>query len=306
MEMEMEIQQQQQQQQQQMYFQQHPQHHPQFNLFPQQQLHSKKMNGRDHNVSKTGLLNLAQVFGNQVYHSQFQRQQQQQHQQQQQQQQQYFQGFDQRNGRQSRGRGRSGRGGREGGFGHGAGGSVPNGGNLHPTVPSLRRGKTFQQQQQALQQLTAYQRHLYEQVQQMHRQKQQQAWPRSPLGQDVTGASIPMAHELMQYAAMLTGEGNMNAIPPLLVGSASPTSSINSGPVTPISPVGLGDLMVQLQHQQHPGVYQHPQLQLQQQQLQQQQHLQQKDPLELAAINMQLNMGSSRRSRYKPPPLRMH
>ncbi|KAG0316370.1 hypothetical protein BGZ99_006939, partial [Dissophora globulifera] len=43
-----------------------------------------------------------------------------------------------------------------------------------------------------------------------------------------------------------------------------------------------------------------------QQYQQQQQQQQQQDPLDLAAINMQLNMGSSRRSRYKPPPVRTH
>ncbi|KAF9207544.1 hypothetical protein BGZ49_000215 [Haplosporangium sp. Z 27] len=245
------------------------------------------MSTQEHIGSKVGLLALAQAFGNQVtvesnHGGQFRRQQQ------------------------SNGRGRDNRrGGRGGRGGHGrgetnshsnnnnnfGGGNAAgnnsrfgNGGSGAGNVPSLRRGKTFQQQQQAMKQLTAYQRHLYQQVQQMHGQKQQ-GWQGSGPN---SGQSTPMAYELMQYAAMLAGEGNTSTIPPLLLNVSSPTSSLSSAsPVSPISPLGYNNLMTHLQ--QH-----------------QQQQQQQQNPSEMAAMNIQLNMGSSRRSRYKPPPLRSH
>ncbi|KAI1321312.1 hypothetical protein EDD11_006649 [Mortierella claussenii] len=271
--------------------------------------------------TKMGLLALAQAFGNQVdarssHRDQFQRQQRLQQQQQQQ-----FQGRGRHHGKGGRGNGRfANNNNHRGGAAHNNNNNNNN--NNHssraPAVPSLRRGKTFQQQQHAMQQLTAYQRHLYQQVQQMHQQKQH-GWhgssssPSPPLDPRSPG-SIPMAHELMQYAAMLANDGSTNAIPPLLSSNlSSPSSSLNSSnSASPISPGGFGSLMAQMQqHEQQYQQYQQQQgfygtqrnMQQQQQQYQQQQ---QQDPLELAAMNMQMNMGSSRRSRYKPPPLRSH
>ncbi|KAG0358623.1 hypothetical protein BC939DRAFT_435692 [Gamsiella multidivaricata] len=279
--MEIEMEMSQQQPQQHSFFQPHQQQHQQ----QRQQVNdvwARMVNSREYNGTKVGLLALAQAYGGQIQshsghpHEHFQQQQQHQN-----------------AGRGGRGGGRGGRGrgNNHGGRGTGrdSGAGAMNGQQARlPNVPSLRRGKTFQQQQQALQQLTAYQRHLYQQVQQLHQQKQ--GWQGSGLNSNVT---IPMAHELMQYAAMLAGDGNTNAIPPLLTSMPSPTSSIASSPASPISPLGLGSLMAQRQQQQ-----QQQQVYLQQQQ--------QQDPLQLAAMNMQLNMGSSRRSRYKPPPVRTH
>ncbi|KAF9116843.1 hypothetical protein BGW39_002570, partial [Mortierella sp. 14UC] len=257
---------------------------------------------RESRGTKMGLMELAQLFGNQVqarssHGEQFQREQQQRHLQQLRQQygRSSSQSFDRRashgalgttaqggNGAGGKG-GRHGRGGRPGGInGNGQGRSA--------SMPVLRRGKTFQQQQQAMQQLTAYQRQLYQHVQQTYQQQQQQQSGFQSMlgggggngGVDGVGGgfvtspiSIPLTHELMEYAAMTA------ALSP--TGPASPTSN---------STVGLG----QLQSQSYFFQAQ-----------QQQQFQQQQDPLELAAINMHMNMnsqGSSRRQRYKPTPVR--
>ncbi|KAF9436429.1 hypothetical protein BGZ76_003991 [Entomortierella beljakovae] len=276
--------QQQYQQQQQQYF--HNQNQNQFQGNQIENLWRKMSGSREQTGTKTGLLALAQMFGNQVqtdsrHGDQFQRQQ-------------HFNGRDNGGGRGGRGRGGRGGQGGQGGYNNGRekdprfdnfGGN--NGGNNGRVganagnVPQLRRGKTFQQQQQAMKQLTAYQRHLYQQVRQMHEQRQQ-----GLQGSGVsTGESTPMAFELMQYAAMLAGDGNTNAIPPVLTNMPSPAGSFGpSTPQSPNSPMGFSGLMSQFQQQQ----------------------TQQQDSLEAAAMNIQLNMGSSRRSRYKPPPLRSH
>ncbi|KAG9319999.1 hypothetical protein KVV02_001538 [Mortierella alpina] len=255
---------------------------------------NRTMTHREQKGAKSSLLELAQLFGNKVNHANSYPQQ---HQKQHHQQQQYgyqqgsFAGQDAQRGGDRRGsRGGRPRGGSQGNFGN-AGAMA--GQQRQPPVPALRRGKTFQQQQQAIQQLTAYQRHLYQQVQQMHQQGQ------SPHGWQAPGhpnsltspVATPMAYELMQYAAMAAmaerGGNHNSPVPPLLSGLSSPTSSQYSGPGSPLSPVGLDGLMGQLQQ---PGQGSQEQF-------------------ELAAMNMHMNMnsqGSSRRSRFKPPPVRTH
>ncbi|KAF9959911.1 hypothetical protein BGZ70_008735 [Mortierella alpina] len=250
------------------YFTQHQQQQQQQRQQQQQQRGNwnRTMAHREHKGTKSSLLELAQLFGNKVnhansFHPQNQTQYHQQQQQQQQQQYGYQQGSlagqgGQRSGDRRGSRGGRSRGGSSGMFGKA---SAMAGQQRQPPVPALRRGKTFQQQQQAMQQLTAYQRHLYQQVQQMHQQGQ------SPHGWQAPGhpnsltspVSTPMAHELMQYAAMAAvaeRNGHHNSpVPSLLSGLSSPTSSQFSGPGSPLSPVGLGGLMGQ-QQQPHQGL----------------------------------------------------
>ncbi|KAG0196491.1 hypothetical protein BGX28_010049 [Mortierella sp. GBA30] len=274
------------------------------NVFAQQRLQGSDgmMGTRDNRGTKSALLELAHLFGNQVErpgsrpHHQQQEQAQFRHQQ-------FMGGYE---GQRAGARGA--RGGHRGGKSRGDGSGNSNGTNnvfgnpgmlynqqqRQPPVPSLRRGKTFHQQQQARQQLTAYQRHLYQQVQQMHQQQQNpHQWQQNSVNFNsaTSPVSTPMAHELMQYAALVAiAERNSNAsspVPQLLNGLPSPASSLSSGPGSPLSPLGFGNLMGQVQHQLPT-----PQ-----------------DQFELAAMNMHLNMnsqGSSRRSRYKPSPVRTH
>ncbi|KAF9949539.1 hypothetical protein BGZ72_008695 [Mortierella alpina] len=260
----------------------------------QQQQHcGRTMANREQKGTKSSLLELAQLFGNKVNHANSYHQQHQKQQQQQQYgyQQGSFAGQDGRRGGDRRGS-RSGksRGGGNGNFGNGG---AMTGQQRQPSVPALRRGKTFQQQQQAMQQLTAYQRHLYQQVQQMHQQGQSpHGWQAAGHPNSVTSpVSTPMAHELMQYAAMAAmaerGGSQNSPVPSLLSGLSSPTPSQYSGPGSPLSPVGLGGLMGQLQQPRQGS----------------------QEQFELAAMNMHMNMnsqGSSRRSRFKPPPVRTH
>ncbi|KAG0312367.1 hypothetical protein BGZ99_009545, partial [Dissophora globulifera] len=198
----------QQQQQQQQY--QHQQHQQGFGTW------GRAANKWGNNATKSSLLALAQAFGNQVhswsdYPENLQPQQFQQRQQfQQQQQQQFNNPGDSRRGSGHDG-GRRGRGGSKSQSGSMRGSAGARGGghggiNAGSTAPSLRRGKTFQQQQQTMKQLTEYQRLLYQQIRNMHQQKQQQQHPQDWLqggarGPD-TPTPIPMAYELMQYAAM--------------------------------------------------------------------------------------------------------
>ncbi|KAF9125648.1 hypothetical protein BGX30_000377 [Mortierella sp. GBA39] len=230
---------------------------------------------RESRGTKMGLLELAQLFGNQVqarssHGERFHRDQQQQHLQQLRQQ--YGGSSSQLIDRRAS-LGTIGIGGGAGGGGAGNGkGSRHGGRNGRPggvngqsrsaSMPVLRRGKSFQQQQQAMQQLTAYQRQLYQHVQQAYQQQQQQQQQhlgyQSSLGNGSVGfvtspIAIPLTHELMEYAAM--------------------TAAMSTA-------VGLGEQSYFFQNQ---------------------------DPLELAAINMHMNMnsqGSSRRQRYKPTPVR--
>ncbi|GJJ75172.1 hypothetical protein EMPS_07530 [Entomortierella parvispora] len=334
MEMEMAAEEQQQQHTHQL---QQQQHHLQL----QQDAWMRMMSAREDRGTKTGLMSLAQTFGKSIqsvgtsHRDQFfsdQQQQQRQLWQQQQQghqhgqnlllQQQLHNQFHSTGGQIGAGTSKPGRpGGAQRRHTTGGGGAAT--AQARP-VPQLRRGKTFQQQQQALQQLTSYQRQLYQQVQQTHlqqqhlqQQQQQQGWPGNNFGSTngvplvTSPTSIPLAHELMQYAAMQS-LGNSGSLPPFLLGNQGGVPSLSTSPLTspalnghhgsnslsPVTPplggfsfggIGAGDP----QHLQ--------------------QHLQQKrnsiDPLELAAQNMQMNLnsqGSSRRSRYKPPPLRTH
>ncbi|KAF9543013.1 hypothetical protein EC957_001372 [Mortierella hygrophila] len=158
---------------------------------------------RESRGTKMGLLELAQLFGNQVqarssHGERFHRDQQQQHLQQLRQQ--YggssSQLIDRRASLGTIGTG----GGAGGGAGNGKGsrhggrngrpGGI-NGQSRSASMPVLRRGKTFQQQQQAMQQLTAYQRQLYQHVQQVYQQQQQQQQQhlgyQSPLGNGSAG-----------------------------------------------------------------------------------------------------------------------
>ncbi|KAF9914795.1 hypothetical protein BX616_007548 [Lobosporangium transversale] len=243
-------------------------------------LGSRATNSWGQHGTKMSLLALAQAFGNQIdagltHRDQFQRDQKEQLRQQQ----------------KSCGHGNQNWNGKGIRNGYSGNNKSNNRGNGAPNVPSLRRGKTFQQHQHALQQLTAYQRHLYEQIRQMHQQRQG-----DPSITFNSSESVPMAYELMQYAAMLANNGNPSTLPPLFTNISSPMSTLSSpGLTSPISPIGVRSLLAQMQHhgqqQQgglHQGQMQHP------------------DPLELTALNVQMNMGSSRRSRYKPPPLRSH
>ncbi|KAF9151200.1 hypothetical protein BG015_006958 [Linnemannia schmuckeri] len=301
---------------------------------------------RESRGTKMGLLELAQLFGNQVearssHGEQFHRDQQQQHLQQLRQQ--YggtSQSIDRRVSLGTIGTGEGaggmanggGKGGRHGHGRNGRSGGV-NGQSRSASMPVLRRGKTFQQQQQAMQQLTAYQRQLYQHVQQTYQQQQQQQQQhlgyQSPLGNGSGGfvtspIAIPLTHELMEYAAMTaamsTGPASpihsgssVNNLPALINSlSSSPPSSLSSssasslssvGPGSPLSPPNYASLMGQFQ--------QPPSLSPQQQAIGlggQSYFFQNQDPLELAAINMHMNMnsqGSSRRQRYKPAPVRI-
>ncbi|KAG0270438.1 hypothetical protein DFQ27_006650 [Actinomortierella ambigua] len=102
-------------------------------------------------------------------------------------------------GRGGRDRDRGGRGGRNGRGGGGGGGGG--------AMPALRRGKTFQQQQQILQQITS-------QLQQQQQQQQQQQRMVNPL-QPPTQQSLS-SHELMQYIAFaaLTTDAAKGAMDP--------------------------------------------------------------------------------------------
>lgn len=334
MEMEMAAEEQQQQHTHQL---QQQQHHLQL----QQDAWMRMMSAREDRGTKTGLMSLAQTFGKSIqsvgssHRDQFfsdQQQQQRQLWQQQQQghqhgqnlllQQQLHNQFHSTGGQIGTGTTRPGLAQRR----HTLAGTSNAQGPPRP-VPQLRRGKTFQQQQQALQQLTSYQRQLYQQVQQTHlqqqhlqQQQQQQGWPGNnfsnmnsvPLVTSPT--SIPLAHELMQYAAMQAlgnNSGSPGGVPPFQMGNQGGVPSLSTSPLTspalsghhgsnslspvtpPLGSFSFGGVGASDQHLQ--------------------QHLQQKrnsiDPLELAAQNMQMNLnsqGSSRRSRYKPPPLRTH
>lgn len=297
---------------------------------------------RESRGTKMGLLELAQLFGNQVearssHGDQFHRDQQQQHLQQLRQQ--YGSSSQLIDRRASLGAslgaiGTGGAGGKGGRHGHGHGrngrpGGV-NGQSRSASMPILRRGKTFQQQQQAMQQLTAYQRQLYQHVQQTYQQQQQLGY-QNPLCNGSGGflsspLAIPLTHELMEYAAMTaamstTGptspshSSSANSLPALInslsssppsslsSSSASPPSSTRSG--SPLSPLNYSSLMDQFQQQQSPLSMQQQAVGLGGQSYFFQNHSQ--DPLELAAINMHMNMnsqGSSRRQRYKPTPVR--
>ncbi|KAG0057884.1 hypothetical protein BGZ90_005267 [Linnemannia elongata] len=305
---------------------------------------------RESRGTKMGLLELAQLFGNQVqarssHGEQFHRDQQQQHLQQLRQQ--YggssLQLIDRRASL-----GTIGLGGGAGGVGNGKGGRHGgrngrpggiNGQSRSASMPVLRRGKTFQQQQQAMQQLTAYQRQLYQHVQQIYQHQQQQQQQhlgyQNSLGNGSVGCvtspiAIPLTHELMEYAAMTaamstgpaspthsSNSSSVNNLPALINSlSSSPSSSLSSsfasppssaGSGSPLSPPNYTSLVGQFQQQQQ---QQCPPLSLQQQAVSlggQSYFFETQDPLELAAINMHINMnsqGSSRRQRYKPTPVR--
>ncbi|KAF8942798.1 hypothetical protein BGZ47_006120 [Haplosporangium gracile] len=301
---------------------------------------------RESRGTKMGLLELAQHFGNQVqarssHGEQFHRDQQQQHLQQLRQQ--YggtSQSIDRRASLGSIGTGGGaggvvnggGKGGRHGHGRNGRPGGV-NGQSRSASMPVLRRGKTFQQQQQAMQQLTAYQRQLYQHVQQAYQQQQQQQQQQhlgyqSPLGNGIGGfvtspVAIPLTHELMEYAAMTaamsTGPASptrssssvnnlpaltnsLSSSPPSSLSSSSASSLSSTGSRSPLSPPNYTSLMGQFQ--------QPPSLSLQQQAIGlggQSYFFLNQDPLALAAINVHMNMnsqGSSRRQRYKPAPVR--
>ncbi|KAG0197539.1 hypothetical protein BGX33_000521, partial [Mortierella sp. NVP41] len=295
---------------------------------------------RESRGTKMGLLELAHLFGNQIrsgasHDEDFHRQQQQLQEQQlrqqfgpnysQQQQQQLFDrrashggiGTTSSVGGGATGSGKGGRHGR-----NGRPGGV-NGQSRSASMPALRRGKTFQQQQQAMQQLTAYQRQLYQHVHQTYQQQQQQqqlglqghmGGGSIGIGIGVGGGggfvispvSIPLTHELMQFAALISGSGNDNRInnnisannlPALISSISSPSPASSMSPASPLSPPGYSSLMGQYQTspQLQPVVG-----------LGHSQYFQQ-DPLEQAAINMHMNfnsLGSSRRQRNKPNPVR--
>ncbi|KAF9409040.1 hypothetical protein BGZ94_002108 [Podila epigama] len=244
----------------------------------------------------SGVLALAQTFGNQIYGSPglpppqqlFLQQQQEQ---QRQLEQQYWRQTGGRHPNHSNnhqdqrgGRGRGNEGGRHRGRGRGQQHNNNNHqGNGHFSSrppPNLKRGKSFQQQQQTLQQLSAYQRQLYQQVQQMHSHTGGHQGRGRGGG---LGGSVPMAHELMQYTAMAalaerTGNGHLQPGHTPQLGPSSPNSS--PGSLSPLSPVGFGVAFGQPQPSMHTS---------------------QAQQLELA-MHFNLNsQGSSRRSKYKPP-----
>ncbi|KAG0342628.1 hypothetical protein BG004_005638 [Podila humilis] len=261
----------------------------------------------DYRGTKSGVLALAQAFGNQIYGSPGipppqQLFLQQQEEQQRQLQFQYMKqagltprnvryhqnqrgGHNNNNNHHNSNNGRGGRGGRGRGGHHqnhhsGQNGGGGGGGGARPLL-ILKRGKSYQQQQQAMQQMTAYQRQLHQQVQNSQ-----------GLGHNGATSPVPMAHELMQYVAMaaMTEQQQSPPVGTPQLGPASPNSS--NGSLSPLSPLGFGANNSFSQFSR--GIPPTNQA-----------------GLELAAMNMQLNLnsqGSSRRSRYKPPPppLRIH